>query len=55
MTNGLILLGFIAVVFALVMARFRRRLGMGVTGRIRATTVAGFAIVVLVLWATTRK
>jgi hypothetical protein len=53
-TNGLILLGFIAVFFALVMARGRRRLGMAVTGRILAMTVAGFAIVVLVLWAATR-
>jgi hypothetical protein len=53
-TNGLILLGFIAVAFTLVMARARRRLGMAVTGRILAMTLAGFAIVVLVLWAATR-
>jgi hypothetical protein len=55
MTNGLILLAFVALVFALVMTRVRRRLGMAVTGRIMAMTMAGFAIVVLALWAATRK
>jgi len=54
MTNGLILLGFIAVVLALVITKLRRRLGMAVTGRITALTVAFFAIAILVLWATSR-
>ncbi len=52
MANGLILLGFIAVVLALVIARVRRRIGMPVTGGIMAMTVAGIAIVILILWAT---
>jgi 1,4-dihydroxy-2-naphthoate octaprenyltransferase len=51
-TNGLILLGFIAVIFAILVARGRRRLGMGVSGRIFALTVCGFAIAILILWAT---
>ena len=55
MTNGLILLGFIAVCFAVVVVRSRRRLGMAVTGRIVAMTISGFAIVVLILWATTGR
>jgi hypothetical protein len=54
-TNGLILLGFIGVIFAIVIARVRRQLGMSVTGRFLAITVSGFAIAVLVLWATTTR
>jgi len=52
MTNGLILLGFLAVTFAILVAKGRRRLGMGVSGRIFALTICGFAIAVLILWAT---
>jgi len=50
--DGLILLGFIAVVFAILVARARRRVGMPVTGRILAVAMFGFAIVVLILWVT---
>jgi len=53
--EGLILLGFLAILFAILVARGRRRLGMGVTGRVLAAAVAGFAIVVLILWATQRR
>ena len=52
MTNGLILLGLLAVSFAILVAKGRRRLGMGVSGRIFAVTICGFAIAVLILWAT---
>jgi len=55
MVNGLILLGFVALVLALVAMRVRRRLGMAVSPRVLAITVSGFAIAVLVLWATTRR
>ncbi len=55
MIEGLILLGFLAILFAILVARGRRRLGMGVTGRVLAAAVAGFAIVVLILWATQRR
>ena len=55
MTDGLILLGFLAVLFAILLARGRRRLGMGVTGRTFAVAVCGFAIVVLILWATQHR
>jgi len=54
-TDGLILLGFIAVVFAVFVVRGRRRLGMAISGRVFAAAVAGFAIVVLILWATQRR
>lgn len=54
MTNGLILLFALAVLFAFAVGRVRRRLGMAFTARIFAVTVSGFAIAVLVLWATQR-
>lgn len=55
MTDGLILLGVLAVLFAIGVARGRKRLGMGVTGRGFAMAVCGFAIVVLVLWVAQRR
>jgi flagellar biosynthesis component FlhA len=54
MSNGLILLGFIAVIFGILVARFRRRLGIGGTLKTFVTAVCGFAIAVLLLWATNR-
>lgn len=54
MTDGLILLGFIAVIFAFLVLRGRRRLGMGGTLKAFVAAVCGFAIVVLILWATHR-
>ena len=54
MADGLILLGVLAVLFAFGLGRGRRRLGMGFTGRTFAMAVAGFAIVVLVLWVAQR-
>ncbi len=50
--DGLILLGFIALVFAILVARARRRVGMPVTGRVMAVAIFGFAIDVLILWVT---
>jgi 1,4-dihydroxy-2-naphthoate octaprenyltransferase len=54
-TDGLILLGLLAVIFAIAVTRGRRRLGMAVTGRIFAIAACGFAIAVLILWVTQRK
>jgi hypothetical protein len=54
-TNGLILLGFIGLLFAIVIARVRRRLGMAVSGRFLAMTISVFAIAVLVLWTATSR
>ena len=51
MTNGLILLAFLAMLVAFGWARFRRRLGMNVTGKTFLTAAVGFAVVVLVMWA----
>lgn len=55
MTDGLILLGFLAIIFAIALTRGRRRLGMAVTGRVFAMAVCGFAIVVLILWVAQRR
>jgi hypothetical protein len=50
-TNGLYLLLFIAVLVALGLGRFRRRLGIGVTWRTYIVTVLAFCVVGLALWA----
>ena len=55
MTDGLILLGVIALLFAIGVAKGRRRLGMGISGRGFAIAVSGFAIVVLILWVSQRS
>ena len=55
MTNGLILLGFLAVLFAFVVGRMRRRIGLPMTSRIFGMIITGFVIVVLALWAANSK
>lgn len=52
MADGLILLGFIAIVIAVVTARVRRRVGVPVRPGFYTAAVAVIAIVVLLLWAT---
>lgn len=52
MADGLILLGFIAIVIAVVTARVSRRLGSPVRPGFYAVAVAVIAIAVLLLWAT---
>jgi len=54
-TDGLILLGFLALLFAILLVRGRRRIGVGVRGRTFALAFCGFAIAVLILWATQRR
>jgi hypothetical protein len=49
--DGLILLGFLAVLAAVFMTRTRRRLGLPTAGRHWLYIIAGFVIVVLALWA----
>jgi hypothetical membrane protein len=53
-TNGLILLGVLAVIFAVLVTRGRRRLGMRAPARSFFAAVAVFAIVVLIFWAQQR-
>jgi len=53
-TNGLILLGLLAVIFAVLVTRGRRRLGMRGTVRFFFAAIAAFAIVVLIFWAQQR-
>jgi hypothetical protein len=52
--NGLILLGLVAVIFAIVVARVRRRLGMTVSARFFFAAAAVSAIVILIFWARQR-
>jgi hypothetical protein len=54
MTEGLILLGFLAVLVALFVVRTRRRLGLASTGKTWAVIIAVFVIFVLGLWASAR-
>jgi hypothetical protein len=54
-TDGLILLGLLAILAALVVGRIRRRIGLAMTGGIFLATMAAFAIAMLVLWATSRR
>jgi hypothetical protein len=54
-TDGLILLGVLAVLFAVGLSRGRKRLGIGLNGRGFAMAVCGFAIVVLILWGAQRR
>jgi len=54
-TDGLILLGFLAILFAIAVIRGRRRMGVGSTGRVFTIAACGFAIAVLILWATQRR
>ncbi len=54
MTDGLILLGFLAALVAVVVTRTRRRLGLRVTSRVIALTISVFVIAVLILWAASR-
>ncbi|MGO9165158.1 MAG: hypothetical protein ACLP7J_31405 [Streptosporangiaceae bacterium] len=51
MSQGLILLAFLAIVVALLTGRLRRRIGLPVTTRTIIVVAVGFAIVVLALWA----
>ena len=54
MTEGLILLGFLAVLVALFVVRTRRRLGLASTGKTWAVIIAVFVVFVLGLWASAR-
>ena len=54
MTNGLILLGVLAVLFAIGVSMGRRRLGMRFSGRGFAIAASGFAIAALILWVSQR-
>lgn len=54
MAEGLILLGFLAVLVATFTVRARRRLGLASTGKTWAVVMAVFAAVVLGLWASSR-
>ncbi len=55
MADGLILLGFIAVVIAIVTARVRRRVGFPVRSGFYTAAIAIVAIAVLLLWATQNR
>jgi hypothetical protein len=50
MTDGLILLAFLAVIAAALTVRFRRRLGIASTGRTWLVVIAWAFVLGLVLW-----
>jgi hypothetical protein len=50
MTDGLILLAFLAVLAAVLTVRFRRRLGIASTGRTWLVVIAWAFVLGLVLW-----
>jgi fumarate reductase subunit D len=54
-TNGLILLVFLAALTALGWIRLRRRMGMSVTGKTFLTVMVVFVLVVLALWAYSQR
>ena len=51
MSEGAILLGFLAILFAIAAAKVRRRLGRPVTLGFLAMSIILFVIFVLSLWA----
>ncbi len=50
-TQGLILLGFLGVLVAFGWLRLRRRMGLGISGKIFMTVLTGFVLIVLTMWA----
>jgi hypothetical protein len=50
-TAGLILLGFLAILFAWFMVKMRRRMGLGSTPKTWLVIIAFFTVIVLGLWA----
>jgi cytosine/uracil/thiamine/allantoin permease len=50
MTDGLILLAFIAILIAVTVARLRRRMGIPVRAGFYSTAIVGIAIAILVYW-----
>ncbi len=54
-TTGLILLAFLGVLVTFFITRMRRRLGLAVTGKTWAVSIAVFAIIVLGLWASSQR
>jgi cytosine/uracil/thiamine/allantoin permease len=50
MTDGLILLAFIAILIAITVGRVRRRMGFPVRQGFYGTAIVGIAIAILVYW-----
>ena len=50
MASGLILLLFLAVLCAFFVHQVRRRMGLGVSGRIWMLVIVGFVLIVLTVW-----
>ena len=55
MTDGLILLGFLALLVALFTVRMRGRLGIASTARTWLMVITGCVIVGLALWASSHR
>jgi hypothetical protein len=48
---GLILLLLLAAIFAVLLSKGRRRLGLGMASKTWITAIVGFALIVLVIYA----
>ncbi len=55
MAEGLILLGFLAILVAWFAVRARRRLGLASTGRTWLMVITGCVLAGLALWAASRR
>ena len=55
MTDGLILLGFLAVLVAVFVVRTRRRMGIASTARTWSTVITGCVLIGLTLWAASQR
>jgi NhaP-type Na+/H+ and K+/H+ antiporter len=55
MTEGLILLAFLAVLVAFFTVRMRRRLGLTSTGRTWIIAITVFVVLGLLLWASAHQ
>jgi hypothetical protein len=53
--TGLILLLLLAAIFAVLISKGRKRLGLGMTGRTWIAAVIGFGLVVLVIYVAQQK
>ncbi len=55
MSNGLILLVFLAAIVAVFFTKIGRRLGINVSGSRRVGAMVVFALLALMLWASAHK
>jgi drug/metabolite transporter (DMT)-like permease len=55
MGQGLVLLGLLAALVAVIATRLRRKLGLQVTGKTSLAVMTGFVLIALALWAASQR